>query len=102
MTARTQTDVDLSIDLAGVRLANPIMTASGTSGYGLELADFVDLSRLGAFTTKSVTVEHRPGNPPPRVVETRAATETVRLARLPWYLRREVAAFWVYWGRTLG
>lgn len=72
MTARTEIDVDLSVDLAGVRLANPILTASGTSGYGLELADFVDLTRLGAFTTKSVTVEPRLGNPPPRVVETSA------------------------------
>ncbi len=70
MPARADTSVDLSVDLAGVRLANPIVTASGTSGYGLELSDFVDLGRLGAFTTKSVTVEPRLGNPPPRVVET--------------------------------
>ncbi len=62
--------MDLSVDLAGVRLANPVLTASGTSGYGLELADFVDLGLLGAFTTKSVTVEERIGNPPPRITET--------------------------------
>jgi dihydroorotate dehydrogenase (NAD+) catalytic subunit len=72
MAARAEIDVDLSVDLAGVRLANPVLTASGTSGYGPELSDFVDLSRLGAFTTKSVTVEPRLGNPPPRVVETSA------------------------------
>jgi dihydroorotate dehydrogenase (NAD+) catalytic subunit len=70
--ARAACEVDLSVDLAGVRLANPVLTASGTSGYGLELADFIDLGRLGAFTTKSVTVEERIGNPPPRIVETSA------------------------------
>jgi dihydroorotate dehydrogenase (NAD+) catalytic subunit len=64
--------VDLSVDLAGLRLANPIMTASGTSGYGPEYAEFVDLKRLGAFVTKAVSVEPRKGNPPPRVVETPA------------------------------
>jgi len=62
--------VDLSIDLAGLSLANPIMTASGTSGYGAELAPYLDLRRLGAFVTKSVTVQPRKGNPPPRTVET--------------------------------
>ncbi|MBN1343548.1 MAG: dihydroorotate dehydrogenase [Phycisphaerae bacterium] len=72
MTRESGNEVDLSVDLAGVRLANPILTASGTCGYGPELSDFLDLTRLGAFTTKSVTVEERLGNPPPRVVETSA------------------------------
>lgn len=62
--------VDLSVDLAGLRLVNPIMTGSGTSGYGPELAPYLDLRQLGAFVTKSVTVEPRKGNPPPRTVET--------------------------------
>ncbi|HNQ22003.1 MAG TPA: dihydroorotate dehydrogenase [Phycisphaerae bacterium] len=64
------TAVDLSVDLAGLTLRNPILTASGTSGYGSELAAFLDLGTLGAFVTKSVTVEPRRGNPPPRAVET--------------------------------
>ncbi|MCP4591554.1 MAG: dihydroorotate dehydrogenase [bacterium] len=64
--------VDLSVDLAGLKLANPVMTASGTSGYGPEYAPYVDLQRLGAFVTKSVTLEPRKGNPPPRTVETAA------------------------------
>ena len=64
--------VDLSVDLAGVRLANPLMTASGTCGYADEYADFVDLRQLGAFVTKSITREPRAGNEYPRVVETRA------------------------------
>ncbi len=62
--------VDLSVDLAGLRLANPIMTASGTSGYGPEYAEYLDLTRLGAFVTKAVSPEPRKGNPPPRTVET--------------------------------
>ncbi len=64
--------LDLSVDLAGLRLANPIMTASGTSGYGDELGPYLDVSRLGAFVTKSITAEPRKGNPPPRTVETAA------------------------------
>ena len=64
--------VDLSVDIAGVKLANPLMTASGTCGYGLEYEDFVDLRGLGAFVTKSITALPRVGNPPARVVETRA------------------------------
>jgi dihydroorotate dehydrogenase (NAD+) catalytic subunit len=63
---------DLSINLAGLKLANPTMTCSGTCGYAFEYADFMDLSRLGAFVTKSITREERPGNEPTRIVETRA------------------------------
>ncbi len=50
---------DLSVNLAGLKLSNPIMTCSGTSGYAFEYADFMDLSRLGAFVTKSITREER-------------------------------------------
>jgi len=64
--------IDLSVDIAGVRLANPMMTASGTCGYADEYADFADLTQLGAFVTKSITLAPRAGNAYPRVVETRA------------------------------
>src|SRR5260370_42438606 len=63
---------DLSINLAGLKLANPTLTCSGQCGYAFEYADFMDLSRLGAFVTKSITREERPGNEPTRIVETRA------------------------------
>ncbi len=63
--------VDLSVDLTGLKLANPMMTASGTCGYCDEYADFVDLSQLGAFVTKSITLEPRKGNEAYRIVETR-------------------------------
>src|SRR5258706_15104029 len=48
------------------------MTCSGTCGYAFEYADFMDLSQLGAFVTKSITAEERPGNEPARIVEVRA------------------------------
>src|SRR5690606_36164392 len=66
-----QSGPSLAVDLAGLSLANPMMTASGTCGYGYEYADFVDLSRLGAFVTKSITPEVRKGNEAYRIVETR-------------------------------
>ncbi len=62
--------VDLSVDFAGLRLANPVVTASGTCGYADELADFIDVGALGGFITKSITLEPRKGNPTPRIVET--------------------------------
>src|SRR5215212_3383628 len=63
---------DLSVNLAGLRLANPTLTCSGTCGYAFEYADYMDLTKLGAFVTKSITREERPGNEPARIVEVRA------------------------------
>lgn len=62
---------NLCVNLAGLDLANPMMTASGTCGYGFEYGDFVDLSKLGAFVTKTITAEPRRGNEAYRIVETR-------------------------------
>jgi dihydroorotate dehydrogenase (NAD+) catalytic subunit len=67
----TTTEPSLAVDLAGLKLANPMMTASGTCGYAYEYGDFVDLHQLGAFVTKSITREVRPGNEAYRIVETR-------------------------------
>ena len=64
--------VDISVDFAGLRLANPVFTASGTCGYADELGDFMDVNSLGGFITKSVTLKPRKGNPTPRIVETDA------------------------------
>ncbi len=66
------TTPDLSTDLGGIQLRNPVLTASGTFGYGTELAPFMDLRRIGGFVAKSLTLEPRHGNPPPRIVETPA------------------------------
>jgi dihydroorotate dehydrogenase (NAD+) catalytic subunit len=64
--------IDLGTDLAGIRLPNPVLLASGTCGYGAELAPLIDLTRLGGIVAKSLTLEPRTGNPPQRIVETPA------------------------------
>jgi dihydroorotate dehydrogenase (NAD+) catalytic subunit len=61
----------LRVDIGGgLQLKNPVMTASGTFGYGREFAGFVNLHRLGAIVAKGVSLQPRSGNPPPRIVET--------------------------------
>ena len=62
--------VKTEIKLKGLTLKNPVMTASGTFGYGEEYADFVDLSGLGGIIVKGITLHHREGNPYPRMAET--------------------------------
>lgn len=62
--------MNLSVDFAGVTMKNPVTTASGTFGSGAEYGEYVDLSRLGAVTTKGVANVPWPGNPTPRVCET--------------------------------
>ncbi len=61
---------DLSVNIGGLNLKNPVMTASGTFGYGLEYSDFVDLREIGAIIVKGTTLEPRQGNPYPRMAET--------------------------------
>jgi dihydroorotate dehydrogenase (NAD+) catalytic subunit len=63
---------DLSVDVGTVRLKNPVLTASGTFGYGLEFQPFLDLSELGGLVTKGLSPKPRKGNPPERIVETPA------------------------------
>jgi dihydroorotate dehydrogenase (NAD+) catalytic subunit len=68
-----ESGVDLSVDLGrGLVLANPVMVASGTFGYGIEYGDVVDVQRLGAICSKGTTLRPRIGNRPPRVTETPA------------------------------
>ena len=62
--------VDLSVNIAGLRLKNPVLLASGTVGYGNEIAEFTDLNKLGGIVTKSLSLKPRKGNPPPRITET--------------------------------
>jgi len=64
--------VDISVEFAGMKLANPVWLASGTCGYADEMADFLDLNGLGGFITKSITLNPRMGNPVPRIIETDA------------------------------
>lgn len=61
---------DLSVDIAGIKMRNPVMTASGTFGYGREFADYLDLEQIGAIITKGLSLKPKAGNPTPRIVET--------------------------------
>jgi dihydroorotate dehydrogenase (NAD+) catalytic subunit len=87
--------VKLETDAFGVEFQNPVLLAAGTCGFGMELAEVLDLEALGGFVTKSVTVEPRGGNPAPRVTEFAAGMlnsvglanpglEGVRREKLPW------------------
>lgn len=60
----------MAVQIGKLQLKNPVMTASGTFGYGKEYADYVDLNRLGAIVVKGLSLQPRLGNPPPRIMET--------------------------------
>jgi dihydroorotate dehydrogenase (NAD+) catalytic subunit len=62
--------IDLSVKVGSLKLKNPILLASGTVGYGNEIAQFTDLSKLGGIVTKSLSLKPRKGNPPQRITET--------------------------------
>ena len=66
----SKTKPDMTVDLGGIKMKNPVTVASGTFGYGPEYADLVDLNRLGAITVKGICAEPHLGNPTPRTVET--------------------------------
>ena len=63
-------DISLEVSLGPLTLPNPVMVASGTFGYGVEYSGLVDIEKLGAIVVKGLSLEPRPGNPPPRLVET--------------------------------
>ncbi len=96
--------MNLAVQLApgrprGLGLANPVMAASGTFGYGTEYADFVDVQRLGAIVCKGTTLEPREGNPPPRLAETPAGLlNSIGLQNIGVEaLVREKAPLWAAW-----
>ena len=61
---------NLNIKIGNLKFKNPVLTASGTFGYGEEFTDFIDINRLGGYIIKGTTINHREGNPYPRMVET--------------------------------
>ncbi len=63
-------EIDISTDLGGIKLDNPVCAASGTFGYGREYEPYVDIYQIGAVIVKGTTLEPRAGNPPPRIIET--------------------------------
>ena len=96
--------MDWSIDLApnrkgGLHLRTPVMTASGTFGYGVEMARLIDIERLGAIVTKSVSWRPRSGNPPPRLIETPAGLLNSIGLQNPGVraLVRQKAPYWARW-----
>lgn len=65
-------NIDLSVDIAGLKLKNPVISASGTYGFGREFSQYMDLNELGAISVKGLTLKPRQGNKPPRIAETPA------------------------------
>jgi dihydroorotate dehydrogenase (NAD+) catalytic subunit len=61
---------NMAVEVAGIKLRNPVMTASGTFGYGQEFADYLDLEKIGAMISKGLSLKSKAGNPTPRIVET--------------------------------
>lgn len=99
-----RSDVNLSVDLAPrgagtLHLANPVMAASGTFGYGTEYADLVDIRKLGAIVSKGITLEPRSGNPQPRLAETPAGLlNSIGLENIGVEaLIRDKAPLWAEW-----
>jgi len=103
----------MSIQLAGLTLASRVMVASGCGGTGRELAPYVDVSALGAFVTRSLTLDPREGNPMPRVAEAPSGfvhaiglqnpgLESFLALELPWLAQQRARTFVSITGSTLG
>ena len=89
----TSSTPDLTVNVGGLRMANPVTVASGTFGYGQEYERYFDVAKLGAVTTKSISLEPRTGNRPPRIVETPAGMLNaigLQNAGIDGYLREKV------------
>ena len=67
---KMKTNVNMAVEIGSLKIKNPVMTASGTFGYGDEYAGYVNLSKLGAIVVKGLSLKPRLGNPPPRIMET--------------------------------
>jgi dihydroorotate dehydrogenase (NAD+) catalytic subunit len=111
--AITPEEVDLRVSLGGMRLRNPILTASGCFGSGQEINRFFDVRRLGAVVVKSITVEPRPGLPTPRMTETTGGMlNAIGLQNpgidawlendLPWLVANKVRTIASIAGKTVG
>ena len=103
---------DLSVEIGPLRLKNPVLTASGTFGYGREFSDLVDLDRLGGIVVKGLSLRPRAGNPPPRIVETPCGMlNAIGLAnvgldaflkeKVPWLRSLDTAVIVNIYGHTL-
>jgi dihydroorotate dehydrogenase (NAD+) catalytic subunit len=102
----------MAVEIAGIRMKNPVMVASGTFGYGVEFAEVLDLSRLGAIVVKGIRIEPWEGNPTPRMVEVpgglvnaiglqNPGAEVFIRDYLPFLRTHDVPIIVNIWGRTL-
>ena len=102
---------DLRVDLAGIQFKNPVCVSSGTCGYGRELNEFYDISRLGGIFAKGTTITPRMGNPLPRIAETPSGLinavglenpgiEKVISTELPWLVSHDLCVFQNIAGNT--
>ncbi|MBN1269931.1 MAG: dihydroorotate dehydrogenase [Kiritimatiellae bacterium] len=103
---------DMTVNLGGIAMKNPVMVASGTFGYGPEYADLVDLNRLGAVVVKGISLNPTQGNPPPRTFEVpgglinaiglqNPGVEGFVKEYMPFLRRHDVAVIVNIWGRTV-
>ncbi|MCX8083587.1 MAG: dihydroorotate dehydrogenase [Calditerrivibrio sp.] len=102
----------LSVSICGIKFKNPIITASGTFGYGLEYAKYIDLNRLGGIAVKGISLKEVKGNPMPRIIETSAGmlnaiglqnvgVEKFLKEKLPLLRRYDTRIIVNFWGKTL-
>lgn len=103
---------DLSVEIAGIRLKNPVIAASGTFGYGEEFSSLFDVNALGGLVVKGISLRPRVGNPPPRIVETpcgmlnaiglaNIGLETFLKERLPFLARLSTAVIVNIYGHSI-
>jgi dihydroorotate dehydrogenase (NAD+) catalytic subunit len=103
---------DLRVEIKGLTLKNPVMTASGTFGYGEEYSQYFDIGQLGAIVVKGLSLEPRVGNPPPRIVETPAGmlnaiglqnigVRAFVAEKLPWLRQYDVPVVANVYGETI-
>lgn len=108
----TADQIDLKVKIGSLVLRNPVMTASGTFGYGREFKDFVNLRHLGAVVVKGISLLPRAGNPPPRLVETpcgmlnaigleNVGVERFLVDKLPWLRKRKTTVVVNILGNTV-
>lgn len=104
---------DMRVNLNGLELINPVITASGTFGYGQEFVEFYDPALLGAVAVKGLSLKPRPGNPPPRITETsqgminaigleNVGVEEFVSSKLPWLIENKVTVIVNIFGETVG
>lgn len=106
------TKPNMAVEIAGVKLRNPVMTASGTFGYGKEYAPYLDMESIGAYVTKGISLMPKAGNPTPRIAETTSGMmnaiglqnvgiDAFKQEKVPFIAETNTPAFVNFFGNTL-